>query len=244
MITKHSNGCIEFTQCALIDAIINDVNIGNAYTEPVPAKATQQLHAFKDSLQFDECDFNFNYRSVTGKLNYLTQTSLSDLLFATHQVAKYSSDPRNEHGEAIVYIVQYLKKTRHLGLKFRPNQSKGFECYCDADFAENWNKDFSQHDPSTAKSRSGWVIFYARCPIIWASKLQSQVALSTNKAEYIAMSMALRDVIPTMELMTKLRERNFKVICTQPQVYYCKVFEDGEKKKTPPPKPGQVLCGA
>ena len=103
-ITKHSNGCIEFTQRALIDAIINDVNIGDAYTKPVPAKATQQLHAFKDSLRFDECDFGFNYRSVTGKLNYLTQTSRSDLLFATHQVAKYSSDPRKEHGEAIIYM--------------------------------------------------------------------------------------------------------------------------------------------
>eukprot|EP00804_Cyclotella_cryptica_P008228 CCRYP_015146-RA/>CCRYP_015146-RA protein AED:0.29 eAED:0.29 QI:0/0/0/1/1/1/3/0/283 len=204
MITKHSNGCIEFTQCALIDAIINDVNISGAYTKPVPAKATQQLHAYKDSPLFDECDFNFNYRSVT---------------------AKYSSDPRKEHGEAIVYIVRYLKKTRHLGLKFRPKKSKGFECYCDADFAGNWNKDFAQHNPSTAKSRSGWVIFYARCPIIWASKLQSQVALSTTEAEYIAMSMALRDLIPIMELMTEFQERNFKVICTQPQVY-CKVFED------------------
>jgi hypothetical protein len=60
-ITKHSNGCIKFTQRTLIDSIINDVNIGDAYTKPVPAKATQQLHAFKDSLRFDECDFNFNY---------------------------------------------------------------------------------------------------------------------------------------------------------------------------------------
>eukprot|EP00804_Cyclotella_cryptica_P011849 CCRYP_015370-RA/>CCRYP_015370-RA protein AED:0.38 eAED:0.38 QI:0/-1/0/1/-1/0/1/0/109 len=39
------------------------------------------------------------------------------------------------------------------------------------------------------------------------------------------MSMALRDVIPIMELMNEFRERIFKVICTQPQVY-CKVFED------------------
>eukprot|EP00804_Cyclotella_cryptica_P029762 CCRYP_015213-RA/>CCRYP_015213-RA protein AED:0.17 eAED:0.23 QI:0/0/0/1/1/1/2/0/173 len=159
--------------------------------------------------------------SITGPL----LTSCSDLLFATHQVAKYSSDPRKEHGEAITYIVRYLKKTCHLGLKFRPNELKGFECYCNADFAGNWNKDFAQHDPSTAKSRSGWVIFYGRCPIIWASKLQSQVALSTTEVEYIAMSMALRNVIPIMELMTEFRERNFKVICTQPQVY-CKEFED------------------
>ena len=80
-------------------------------------------------------------------------------------------------------------------------------------------------DPSTVKSRSGWVIFYAKCPIIWASKLQSQVALSTTEAESFALSMALQDIIPIMELMNEFRERNFRVICTQPSVY-CKVIED------------------
>jgi hypothetical protein len=93
-----------------------------------------QLHAYKDSPKFSDCDFNFNYRSVTRKLNYLGQTTREDILFATHQIAKYSSDPRKEHGEAIIYLVRYLKKTRHLGLRFHPDPSKGFECYCDADF--------------------------------------------------------------------------------------------------------------
>ena len=68
-------------------------------------------------------------------------------------------------------------------------------------------------------------MFYASCPIIWASKLQSQVALSTTEAEYIAMSMALRDVIPLMELIQEMRERKFAIINTQPYVY-CKVFKD------------------
>jgi hypothetical protein len=68
-------------------------------------------------------------------------------------------------------------------------------------------------------------VFYAKCPIIWASKLQSQVALSTTEAEYIAMPMALRDVIPIMELLEEMQARHFQVICTHP-VVYCKVFED------------------
>ena len=80
-------------------------------------------------------------------------------------------------------------------------------------------------DPSTAKSRSGWIIFYAGCPVSWASKLQSQVALSTTEAEYIAMSQSLRDVIPVMNLLQEIRERDYQVICTEPHVY-CKVFED------------------
>ncbi len=84
------------------------------------------------------------------------------------------------------------------------------------------------YDPSTAKSRSGWVVFYARCPIIFASRLQSQVALSTTEAEYIALSTALRDVIPIMELFGEMIKRGHKVACNEP-VIYCKVFEDNSR---------------
>ncbi len=113
----------------------------------------------------------------------------------------------------------------NLGLKFKPDSKKSFECYCNADFSENWNKEFAPIDPRTAKAQNGWIIFYAGCPISWASKLWSQVALSTTKAKYIAMSQALRDIIPIMNLLQEMRGQDFKVICAEPYVY-CKAFED------------------
>ncbi len=112
-------------------------------------------------------------------------------MYVTHQIDKYSSDPRMPHGKAIIYLVQYLVRSRNVGIRFSPNPSKGFECYWDANFSGNWNKGGAAHDPSTAKSRSGWIIFFAGCPIIWESKLQSQVVLSTTEAEYIDLSMSL-----------------------------------------------------
>jgi hypothetical protein len=115
-IKKHRNGYYEFTQRALIDTIINDVNIGDAYTKPLPAKSSTLLQHHKDSPAFSECGFHFGYRSVTGKLNYLAQTTRPDIMFAVHQIAKFSSDPRKEHGEAVIYLVRYLKKTRDLAL--------------------------------------------------------------------------------------------------------------------------------
>jgi hypothetical protein len=166
-------------------------------------------------------DLNFNYRSVVGKLNYLAQTARANIMYATHQTAKYSSDPRTSHGETVLYLIHYLKKTRDLGLLFKPDPNKDFECYCDADFSGLCNRAFTPVDPSTSKSRSGWIIFYVGCPISWASKLLSQVALYTTKAEeYITMSQALRDVIPNMGLLQEMREQDFKVLCTKPYVYY------------------------
>ncbi|KAL7474425.1 hypothetical protein ACHAW6_000398 [Cyclotella cf. meneghiniana] len=93
------------------------------------------------------------------------------------------------------------------------------------DFSGEWNKDFAELYPSTAKSTSGWFILYANCLVIWSSKLQLQVALSTTEAEYIALSLALHDVIPIMALLEEMRERHFQIICKAPGIY-CKAFEE------------------
>ena len=227
-IKHHKDGTYEFTQRGLTDAILNDVGLGMSYkTKPVPMQTTTYLHVHLNTKSFQDCDFTFEYRSAIGKLNYLAQTSRPDIIFAVHQLARYSSDPKEAHGTAIMYLCMYLNKTRNLGLMFKPDSSKGFECYADADFCGAWNKAFAEVDPSTSKSRSGWYVFYAGCPIIWASKLQiqTQVALSTTEAEYIALSSALRDVIPIMQLVEEVKKKGFQVICTAPFVY-CKAFED------------------
>jgi hypothetical protein len=131
---------------------------------------------------------NFGHHLVIGKLNYLAQTTRPDIVYATHQLAKYSSNPSKPHGEAVLYLIHYLKKTQDLGTCFKPDQDKGFECYCDADFSGNWNKHLASFDPSTAKSRSDWIVFYAGCLVIWASKLQTQVALSTTEADHVSIT--------------------------------------------------------
>jgi hypothetical protein len=142
-IKKLQDGSYEFTQRALLDSIINDIRLEDTKVKPVPAKVSLQLHAFMDKPPFG---LNFNYRSAVGKINYLAQTTRPDIMYATHQIAKYLLDPRQSHGEAI------LKKTCDLGLKFKPDPKKGFKCYCDANFSGNWNKAFPSVDPSTAKS--------------------------------------------------------------------------------------------
>ena len=40
------------------------------------------------------------------------------------------------------------------------------------------------------------MICVADCPVIWKSKLQTETALSTMEAEYVALSMAMRELIP------------------------------------------------
>jgi len=60
---------------------------------------------------------------------------------------------------------------------------------------------------------------------VWVSKLQTQVALSTTEAEHIALSTALREVIPIMELIKKMQEQGFVNVQSTPMVH-CMAFED------------------
>jgi hypothetical protein len=42
------------------------------------------------------------------------------------------------------------------------------------------------------------------CPIQWNSKLQTEIALSTTEAEYIALSQAMRELIPLRRLLLEV----------------------------------------
>ena len=126
--------------------------------------------------------------------------------------------------KAIKHIGHYLLKTRNKGLLIRPKQQESFECWVDADFSDNWDKRIAASDPNTAKSRSGFVIKHAGVPLVWASKLQTQFALSSAESEYIALSAATHVVKATVYLLEEINDKVVPVKTTP--VVICKCFED------------------
>jgi hypothetical protein len=83
------------------------------------------------------------------------------------------------------------------------------------------------NDPNTARSRMGYTICYAGCPMIWAPKMQTEIALSSTEAEYIALSQSMREVLPIMWLLEEAQKKGIKV-SAKPCKVHCKVFEDNE----------------
>jgi hypothetical protein len=80
-------------------------------------------------------------------------------------------------------------------------------------------------DPSTAKSRTGYIISYGGCPVIWASKLQTEVVLSSTESEYVGLSESLRIAIVMMNLLREMKSFGIPIVKTTPTVF-CKLFED------------------
>jgi hypothetical protein len=115
-IKKLKNGVIELTQQALIDSIISDVALSNSKVKAVPAKVSKILHAHLDKPLFS---LNFGYHLVISKLNYLAQTTRPDIVFATHQLAKYLSNPREPHGEAVFLSNPLLEEDSRLRNSFQ-----------------------------------------------------------------------------------------------------------------------------
>ena len=68
------------------------------------------------------------------------------------------------------------------------------------------------------------------CPIIWRSKLQTLIAVSTMEAEYISLSMCMRELIPLRRIfidLSKCFEVDVKVATA-----ICPVFEDNSSAVT------------
>ena len=64
----------------------------------------------------------------------------------------------------------------------------------DADFAGLHGRD-PQEMPTSARSHTSYIMFFGGCQHLWKSKLQTETALSTFHAEYMALVTAMRQLI-------------------------------------------------
>jgi hypothetical protein len=157
----------------------------------------------------------------------LEKSTRPNIAVAVHQCARFSSDPKQCQADPVGYFGKYLQGTKEEGIYLDPNDDKSFECWVDANFLGQYikgAKDMALH-AMTAKSRTGFIITYAGCPITWASKVQRDAALSSTESEYIAMSEAFRVLLPMMDLMEECRTNRVPMRVGAP-VVHCKAFED------------------
>jgi hypothetical protein len=200
-IDHREDGTVELTQTGLIDRIIDALGVAEANPKLTPAPR-EPLGRDIDGSRFSG---DFSYASVVGMLMYLCNNTRPEIAFAVNQCARYTHGPTEKHGSYLKHIGKYLKGTRSKGLILNPNRNDPLkiDCYADADFAGLWNHD-NEQDPHCVRSRSGFIILIADCPIIWKSKLQTEIALSTMESEYIALSTSCRDLLPVQNLVKEV----------------------------------------
>ena len=157
-------------------------------------------------------------------LNYLAGSTRPDISMAVHQVARFCNDPKLSHEKAIMRICRYLIGMSARGMVYKPDVKKGLELFVDAEFAGNWKNADADH-PENCLSRTGYLIRYNNCIILWKSQLQTEITLSSTESEYVSLSQALRQVMPVIQTLKEFNKIFPEVNLPKPTVH-CKVYED------------------
>jgi hypothetical protein len=201
-LNYQEDGSIQLLQDGLIGRITNALGLEETSTGADTPTLATPLGSDADGAPLGE---SFNYRSVVGMMLYLSSNSRPEISFAVSQCARFVQNPTVKHGEALKRIGRYLKTTQDKGLIIKPNQDLHLELYADADFAGLWGQE-DPTDPVSVRSRTGCVITLGGAPILWKSKLQTETALSTMMAEYIALSNSMRELIPIKGIINEVTD--------------------------------------
>lgn len=109
-----------------------------------------------------------------------------------------------------------------------PNKPKGLEVFMDASFSEDRNCSFSKN-VLLVLSRTGFAVKYMNCPLLWISKLQTEIVLSIIEAEYIVLLHVIQETL----LLLKLIKEMYQAIGIEEYILEynikCTVLEDNNR---------------
>ena len=100
------------TQTGLIDKVLATTGMTDCNGVDTPSTTT---HIGLDT-HVDPFVESWQYNSVIGMLMYLSANTRPDIAYAVHQAACFSHAPWNSHAVAVCHILQYLQKTKTMGI--------------------------------------------------------------------------------------------------------------------------------
>jgi hypothetical protein len=138
------------------------------------------------------------YQSLVGSLIWLVIITRPDITFCTNHLAQYLVNPTKDYFDAALDVLRYLNSTikRGIYLTGGTNNDLDLRCFVDAVFAD---------DRIDRKSSIGYVFKLAGGPISWKSGKQLIVALSSTKAEYVALTIAVKEAVYVLKLLVELQ---------------------------------------
>ncbi|TFY76154.1 hypothetical protein EWM64_g7858 [Hericium alpestre] len=120
---------------------------------------------------------NVPYHEAISSLMYVVLGTHPDITYSVTVLSQFMQNLSPEHWEAAKRVMHYLKSTKQEWLTYGGAGRTSIEAYMDAD----WGSNDHHH------SISGYVFLIDRGVVSWSIKKQSIVALSSTKAEYVAM---------------------------------------------------------
>ncbi|KKF92108.1 Endonuclease [Ceratocystis platani] len=186
-----------FVQDAYIKQLITKFNIVTTHKYQTPMRPDNM--APREGTQAQP-DFINLYQQKVGSLNWPAVVTRPDIAFAASQLARFMSNPSNEHMAAADRALAYLASTPTLAIEYSSDAMESafkvyesnFKVYSDSAFADNID---------TRRSSYGSLFMLHNGAIDWKAARQSTVTTSSTEAELLALSQTARDLVAFMRLM-------------------------------------------
>jgi hypothetical protein len=130
-----------------------------------------------------------------------------DITFAVSVVSQFLNAPCDDHWNAVIRILKYIKSAPGKGLLCENKGNTQVVGYSDADWAGS---------PADRRSTSGYCVLIGGNLISWRSKKQNIVARSSAEAEYRAMAATTCELTWLRQLLQQLKladVKTMKLIC-------------------------------
>lgn len=160
------------------------------------------LHLKLNSTDGDVLPSSEYYRSMVGKLNFLTNTR-PDLSFTVQCLSQFMQNPRTPYLAALHHALQYVSSTAGQGILLRSSDLLTLQAFLASDWAAC---------SDIRHSIIGYIILFGNSPVLWKSKKQGTVSRSSSEAEYRAMTDVSSEVTWAVNLLAKLGVHDLKPV--------------------------------
>ena len=150
-----------------------------AITANVPAATNLEelVHDAMDGKDALDPEDGKLYRSIVGSILYLAITVRPDIAYAAGMLSRVLTKPSVPLLHEAKRVIHYLLKTKSLGIRYERHTALDLFGMSDS----NW---------SVRRSTSGAVLFLAGAGVLYLSKGQDAIALSSTHSEIMAASLA------------------------------------------------------
>jgi hypothetical protein len=190
-VQYNNNGSISLSQPTYVSAILQRFGMTQCKSVSTPAMPNSQLLVPDSGADVPDVP----YKSAVGSLWYASRGTRPDIEYATNTVAQFASSFDQSHWQAVKRVFRYLSSTISQSITYYKTGIISVVAYSDSD----WGADLTSR-----KSKSGYVIFVAGGAVVWATKAQKAVALSSCEAEYYAMTETIKEMLWFIGLLSEL----------------------------------------
>jgi transposase InsO family protein len=188
---------VSLHQRAYLESVLERFGMSDCKWAPTPAAS--DVHLSKQQCpvtdeEKEDCS-KLPYREAIGSVWYAANGTRPDLTAPTSAAAQFSANPGPSHWVAVKRILRYVAGSLRRGLTYTKAAAVKIVAYSDSSWADC---------PDTRRSRTSYVVTVAGGPVMWSSKLQKSIAMSSCEAEFYALCEAVKDIIWLRNILTEL----------------------------------------